>query len=104
MRRSAGFALGSILAANLFALSAPADIARAQEASASPAAPAGSPTSLPPIPEGDVAALIKSAGLVESSKTVKELVPGWTKPKLMLVNIDRPDRLTWLQEAVPGVK
>ncbi len=58
-----------------------------------------------PIPEGDIAALIKSAGLVESQKTAKEMTPGgWVKPKMMLVAIDRPDRIAWLQPAVPGVK
>jgi len=60
--------------------------------------------SLPPIPEGDVNALIKQTGITESDKTVKELIPGWKPPKSMVVAIDRPDRLAWLQEAVPGVK
>ena len=47
---------------------------------------------------------MKRLGLIETDKTVKELVPGWTKPKMMLVHIDRPDRLAWLQKVAPGVK
>jgi phosphoglycerate dehydrogenase-like enzyme len=57
-----------------------------------------------PIPEGDVNALIKKYGLIESRQTAKEMVPDWTKPKMMLVAVDRPDRLAWLQKAVPDVK
>jgi phosphoglycerate dehydrogenase-like enzyme len=56
------------------------------------------------IPEGDINALIKQDGLSESAKTAKEMAPGWTKPKLMIVHVDRPDRLAWLQKAVPDVK
>jgi phosphoglycerate dehydrogenase-like enzyme len=59
---------------------------------------------LAPIPEGDVAALIKKYGLIESPKTAKEMVPDWTKPKMILVAVDRPDRLAWLQKVVPDVK
>jgi phosphoglycerate dehydrogenase-like enzyme len=62
------------------------------------------PQASTPIPEGDVNALIKQDGLPESAKTAMEMVPGWTKPKLMIVHIDRPDRLAWLQKAVPDVK
>lgn len=58
-----------------------------------------------PIPEGDVNALIKQEKLIESAKTAREMTPGgWVKPKMMLVAIDRPERLAWLQSAVPGVK
>ena len=48
--------------------------------------------------------MIKQDGLPESPKTVREMIPGWTKPKLIVVHIDRPDRLAWLQKAVPDVK
>jgi phosphoglycerate dehydrogenase-like enzyme len=56
------------------------------------------------IPEGDVASLEKQLGLIESQKSAKDLVSNWTKPRVMIVAIDRPDRLAWLQDAVPGVK
>lgn len=54
--------------------------------------------------QSEVDALIKEAGLTESKQTVKELVPDWIKPKMMLVHVDRPDRIAWLQKAVPGVE
>ena len=83
----------------LLTLSLGADCAQAQSGGGRGAAPAG------PIPEGDVNALIKQEGLVESAKTAKEMTPGgWVKPKMMLVAIDRPERLAWLQSAVPDVK
>lgn len=60
---------------------------------------------LAPIPDSDAAALIRDYELPESKQTVKELVPNWRKPKAMLVvGLDRPDRLAWLQKAVPDVK
>ena len=64
----------------------------------------GAPQVRAPIPDGDVNAVIKQDGLSESAKTAKEMVHGWTKPKLMIVHIDRPDRLAWLQKAIPDVK
>src|SRR5471032_2487223 len=83
----------------LLALCLGADCAQAQSGGGSSAVATG------PIPEGDVNALIKQEGLVESAKTAKEMTPGgWVKPKMMLVAIDRPERLAWLQSAVPGVK
>jgi phosphoglycerate dehydrogenase-like enzyme len=68
------------------------------------AAPAMAQSAAKPIPEGDIDALIKQTGLVESKQTVRQMVPGWRKPKAMLVAADRPDRITWLQKAVPDVK
>ena len=62
-----------------------------------PAAPA-------PIPQDDAAALVKAAHLPESQKPVTDLVSGWKKPKAILVAVDRPEQLSWLQEAVPDVK
>jgi phosphoglycerate dehydrogenase-like enzyme len=105
---------GSFMAAGVLAIGAmAADIPAQAQGAATPApaqdtaAPAGRParaTPTDPIPEGDVAALIKQYGLVESKQTAKEMVKDWTKPKMMLVAVDRPDRLAWLQEAVPDVK
>jgi phosphoglycerate dehydrogenase-like enzyme len=59
---------------------------------------------LPDPTQAETDALVKRLGLPESDKTVKELVPGWTKPKKLLVHIDRPDRIAWLQKVAPGVK
>jgi hypothetical protein len=67
----------------------------------------GAAPTLPPIPDmsqAEVDTLIREAGFTESEQTVKELVSGWTKPKMMLVRVDRPERIAWLQKAVPDVK
>jgi phosphoglycerate dehydrogenase-like enzyme len=58
-----------------------------------------------PIPPSDANALIREYELPVSKQTVKEMRSNWRKPRAMLVSgLDRPDRLAWLQEAVPGVK
>ncbi len=59
---------------------------------------------LPDLSKAEVNALVKRLGLPESKQTVQELVPGWAMPKMMLVFIDRPDRIAWLQKAAPGVE
>lgn len=59
---------------------------------------------LPDLGQAEVDALVERLGLPESDQTVKELVPGWTRPNKMLVFIDRPDRIAWLQDAAPGVE
>ena len=87
----------SLMAAGILAI-----LAHTMPAQAQGAAPPA--RTLAPIPEGDVGALIKKYGLIESRQTAKEMVPDWTRPKMMLVAVDRPDRLAWLQEAVPDVK
>jgi phosphoglycerate dehydrogenase-like enzyme len=88
-----------LAAVSILALGAPAS---------TPAwAQGGAENSLAPIPDpsqSEVDALIREAGFTESKQTVKELVPGWTKPKMMLVHVDRADRIAWLQKAVPDVK
>lgn len=56
-----------------------------------------------PIPEGDAKALVRQTGLIESKQTAKQMVPGWRKPHAMLIGADRPDRIVWLQKAVPDV-
>jgi phosphoglycerate dehydrogenase-like enzyme len=90
----------ALAAASILAAGAIADMpARAQgNAGQAAAAPIPDPS------QAEVDALIREAGITESAKTVKELVPGWTKPKMLLVHIDRPDRIAWLQKAAPGVK
>jgi phosphoglycerate dehydrogenase-like enzyme len=62
------------------------------------------PAKAAPLAEGDIAALEKQVGLIESQNTARELVSGWKKPKTIMVPIDQPARLAWLQEAVPDVK
>jgi phosphoglycerate dehydrogenase-like enzyme len=62
------------------------------------------PSKAAPLAEGDVAALQKQVGLVESQKTAAELVSGWKKPKTIMIPIDQPARIAWLQGAVPGVR
>jgi phosphoglycerate dehydrogenase-like enzyme len=55
----------------------------------------------PAAPQLDVATVVKEYQLVESSKPARELVPGWTPPKKLLVLVDKPDRTAWLQQAMP---
>lgn len=43
-------------------------------------------------------------GLEESAQPVRALLPTWRPPKKMIVVVDAPARLEWLQSAVPGVK
>jgi phosphoglycerate dehydrogenase-like enzyme len=96
-RRRAWMALA---AASILAAGAMADM----PAWAQAPKPAAKLAPIPDPSQAEVDALMKEAGIRESAKTVKELVPGWTKPKMMLVHIDRPDRIAWLQKAAPGVK
>jgi len=99
MRKFAPSVRCCLVSIALLALCLGADCAQAQSGGGQSAAAAG------PIPEGDVTALIKQEGLVESGKSAREMTPGgWVKPKMMLVAIDRPERLAWLQSAVPDVK
>jgi phosphoglycerate dehydrogenase-like enzyme len=49
----------------------------------------------------DLASAVKEFQLPESSRPVKELIPGWTAPKKLVVVVDKPERTAWLQEAMP---
>jgi phosphoglycerate dehydrogenase-like enzyme len=49
----------------------------------------------------DLATAIKEFQLPESSRTVKELIPGWVVPRKIVVVVDKPERTPWLQEAMP---
>lgn len=49
----------------------------------------------------DLAMAVKEFQLPESSRPVKELVPGWAAPKKLVVVVDKPERTAWLQEAMP---
>lgn len=50
----------------------------------------------------DLAAALAEYQLPESSRTVKELVPGWAAPKKFVVIVDKPQRTAWLQEGLPA--
>jgi phosphoglycerate dehydrogenase-like enzyme len=50
----------------------------------------------------DLAAALAEYQLPESSRTAKELVPGWVAPKKFVVVVDKPQRAAWLQEAMPA--
>ena len=53
----------------------------------------------------DLVTAINRFPLNESARAAKEMVPGWTAPAKIVVNVDRPDRTAWLQAAMPaGVK
>jgi phosphoglycerate dehydrogenase-like enzyme len=49
----------------------------------------------------DLAAALREFQLPESSRTVRELIPGWTVPAKIVVVVDKPERTAWLQEAMP---
>ena len=58
-----------------------------------------------PIPEGDIAAVIRDMALTESARPVREMIQGWKKPGKILVFVDNnANRLAWFQEVAPGVK
>ncbi len=50
----------------------------------------------------DLAAALAEFQLPESSRTAKELVPGWVAPKKLVVVVDKPERTGWLQQAMPA--
>ncbi len=53
----------------------------------------------------DLTTALQRFPLTESDKPVSQLVPGYSKPKKLVVKVDNPARTVWLQEAMPaGVK
>jgi phosphoglycerate dehydrogenase-like enzyme len=54
-------------------------------------------------PDDDDAAVVAKLGLQESDKPVREMVKGWKKPRKIVVRVDTPERIAWLQPAAPGV-
>jgi phosphoglycerate dehydrogenase-like enzyme len=50
----------------------------------------------------DLEAALAEYQLAESSRPVKELIPGWVKPQKLIVVVDKPERTAWLQEAMPA--
>src|SRR5215472_4798941 len=63
---------------------------------------AGGPSAPPADPED--ASVIAKLGLQESDKPVREMVKGWKAPRKIVVSVDTPDRIAWLQSAAPNVK
>jgi len=49
----------------------------------------------------DLAAALKEYQLQEYGTPVRELVPGWTAPKKLIVTVDNPERTAWLQQVMP---
>lgn len=49
----------------------------------------------------DVAAAQAEFQLPESSRPVREIIPGWVKPRKLVVVVDKPERTQWLQQAMP---
>jgi phosphoglycerate dehydrogenase-like enzyme len=47
--------------------------------------------------------LVEELGLQESEQRVSEMIEGWKKPRKIVVRVDKPERIAWLQEAAPGV-
>ncbi len=50
----------------------------------------------------DLVTAINRFPLVENARSAKDLVPGWSPPKKVVVNVDRPERTAWLQSAMPA--
>jgi phosphoglycerate dehydrogenase-like enzyme len=50
----------------------------------------------------DLAAALAEFQLPESSRPVKELIPGWSPPQKLVVVVDKPERTAWLQQAMPA--
>lgn len=54
----------------------------------------------PPAP--DLAAALAEFQLPESGRPARELISGWTPPRKLVVQVDRPERTQWLQQAMPA--
>lgn len=48
--------------------------------------------------------IVESLSLEESARPVKEIVPGWTRPKKIVVMVENPERTLWLQQSLPGIR
>ncbi len=49
----------------------------------------------------DLAAALKEYQLQESGRPARDLVPGWSAPRKLVVTVDKPERTAWLQQAMP---
>ena len=50
----------------------------------------------------DLESALAEFQLSESSRTAKELIPGWAAPQKLVVVVDKPERTAWLQQAMPA--
>jgi phosphoglycerate dehydrogenase-like enzyme len=50
------------------------------------------------------ASVVANLGLQESARPVREMIGNWQKPEKIIVRVDKPERIAWLQEAAPGVE
>jgi D-2-hydroxyacid dehydrogenase (NADP+) len=50
----------------------------------------------------DLATALAEFQLPESGRSVQELIPGWSKPRKLVVQVDSSERTAWLQEAMPA--
>ncbi len=50
----------------------------------------------------DLATAVKDFQLPESSRTAKQLIPGWVAPRKIVVVVDKPERTAWLQASMPS--
>lgn len=56
----------------------------------------------PPAGKLDLPTALAEFQLPESSRTVKELIPAWSRPRRLVVQVDSPERTAWLQEVMPA--
>jgi phosphoglycerate dehydrogenase-like enzyme len=86
-----------LLAAGLIALSASGPLL-AQTNQRRPPAPVSTP-----LPEPDMAALIRQQGIPESDQPVRVFLKNWHRPKKIVVFPDNnSNRMAWLREVVPA--
>jgi phosphoglycerate dehydrogenase-like enzyme len=50
----------------------------------------------------DLASALAEFQLPESSRTARELIPGWMAPQKLVVVVDKPERTAWLQQSMPA--
>jgi phosphoglycerate dehydrogenase-like enzyme len=95
---SKSVAAGLLLAVSLVAMSAVSYPVLAQDEG-----PRGAAPDTTPLPELNVAGIIKAFGLIETKQPAREFIKGWRKPKKVIVVLDNnAHRLDWMKEAVPA--
>ncbi|MDR2216294.1 MAG: hypothetical protein LBE59_10725 [Nevskiaceae bacterium] len=50
----------------------------------------------------DLPTALEEFQLIESPRTVQQILPNWVKPSRLVVKVDKPERVAWLQEAMPS--
>lgn len=89
MRVMLRFPLPALAVCAALATAATPRIAPAQAVGAAPGTP-------------DLATALAEFQVPESSRLVKEIIPGWSKPQKLVVVVDKPERTAWLQQAMPA--